>query len=178
MYRSLNADLVPGDRPRCSETRRLTRGRGGRWGYWRKVSLEEQDSFLPHPHPATHPPLDPPMWRVEPTSAPFRPQWRAGGEMTAGLSEALMKVETLVITVVFSTPPPHPPNQHHHHYQHQPGSHPPTFSPATLRTSLGVLKERLQSIQSSETSRRGLIFQHQVLLLASWTEAAVDCRFT
>lgn len=52
-------------RPRWRETRGW---HGGGEGYWRKVSLEEQDSFLPHPHP----PLDPPMWRVEPTSAPFR----------------------------------------------------------------------------------------------------------
>lgn len=66
-------------RPRWRETRGWE---GGGEGYWRKVSLEEQDSFLP---PSAPPPLDPPMWQVEPTSALFsraaRGKWLRGWAM-------------------------------------------------------------------------------------------------
>ena len=68
---------------------------GGGEGYWRKVSLEEQDSFL---HPFPPPPLDPPMWQVEPTSALFSQAARGND---CGAARCLMKVETLVIIIVF-----------------------------------------------------------------------------
>lgn len=91
-------------RPRWRERREVEKGGGEE--YWRKVSLEEQDSFLPpprqrHPHPTpphSTPLLDPPMWRVEPTSALFS---RAAGGNDCEAERCLMKVETLVIIIVF-----------------------------------------------------------------------------
>jgi len=79
-------------RPRWRETRGWE---GGGEGYWRKVSLEEQDSFLPPP------PLDPPMWQVEPTSALFS---QAAGGNDCEAERCLMKVETPVIIIVFIIP--------------------------------------------------------------------------
>lgn len=72
----------------CSQTHHdeeTLKKRGDGWGYWRKVSHEEQDSFLPPPHPTpTHPltlPCDKLSQQVLHSAGP-------PGEMTARLSEA------------------------------------------------------------------------------------------
>lgn len=74
-YRILNANLVP---------QQTTLGRdrgweGGGEGYWRKVSLEEQDSFLPS-HPLTLP--------CDKLSQQVVYSARQPGEMAARLSSA------------------------------------------------------------------------------------------